>query len=39
MPLELTPEDRAALDGERGDATALAMRLVVAMAEVMEAPP
>ena len=38
MPLELTPEDRAALDGERGDATALAMRIVVAMAEVMDAP-
>jgi predicted aconitase len=38
VPPELTAEDRAALIGERGEATALAMRLVVAMAEVMEAP-
>lgn len=38
MPVELTAEDRAALDGSRGDGSALAMRLVVAIAEVMEAP-
>jgi len=38
MPVELTAEDRAALGGSRGDASALAMRIVVAMAEVMEAP-
>ncbi|MGH2540517.1 MAG: aconitase X, partial [Actinomycetota bacterium] len=34
----LTDDDRAALDGERGDATRLAMRIVVRVAEVMEAP-
>jgi hypothetical protein len=38
MQVELNAEDRAALDGSRGDAAALAMRLVVAMAGVMEAP-
>jgi len=38
MQVELNAEDRTALDGSRGDATALAMRLVVSMAEVMEAP-
>ena len=38
MQVELNVEDRAALDGSRGDAAALAMRLVVAMAGVMEAP-
>ena len=38
MQVELTAEDRAALDGSRGDAAALAMRLLVAMAGVMEAP-
>jgi len=38
VPPELTPEDRAALNGERGEATALAIRLVIAMADVMEAP-
>jgi predicted aconitase len=31
--LELTGEDRAALSGERGDAAAMAMRIVVALAE------
>ncbi len=34
MTLELTVEDRAALAGDRGAATRLAMRLVVGMAEV-----
>jgi predicted aconitase len=38
VPLELTAEDRAALDGSRGEAAALAMRIVVAMAELMDAP-
>ena len=38
MSVELTVEDRATLDGSRGDAAGLAMRLVVAMAEMMEAP-
>jgi predicted aconitase len=38
VPPELTAEDRAALNGERGEATSLAMRLVIAMADVMEAP-
>jgi predicted aconitase len=38
MPVELTAEDWAALDGSRGDAAALAMRLVIAMAGVMGAP-
>ena len=36
--MELTAEDRAALDGTRGETAALAMRIVVAMAEVMDAP-
>jgi predicted aconitase len=38
MNLELAPSDRAVLDGERGDGAALAMRLVVKMAEVARAP-
>jgi predicted aconitase len=38
VPLQLSVEDRAALDGSRGGATALAMRLLVAVGEVMEAP-
>ncbi|MGZ5128647.1 MAG: aconitase X [Actinomycetota bacterium] len=38
MPVELTAEDRAALDGSHGETAALAMRIVVAMAEVMDAP-
>ena len=37
MPLELTPEDRAALNGSRGEALRLATRLVCTMAEVMGA--
>ena len=37
MPVELSPEDRARLDGRRGEAARLAMRIVVAMAEVMGA--
>jgi predicted aconitase len=36
--VELTAEDRARLNGERGDGAALAMRLVVKMAEVARAP-
>ncbi len=35
--VDLTAEDRESLDGGRGEAVALAMRLVVRMAEVMEA--
>jgi len=38
MNLELEPSDRAVLDGERGEGAALAMRLVVRMAEVARAP-
>ena len=38
VPLELTSQDRAALAGDRGDAGRLAMRIVVAVADVVEAP-
>jgi predicted aconitase len=38
MRLELEPDDRAVLDGELGEGAALAMRLVVKMAEVARAP-
>ena len=38
MNLELEPGDRAVLEGERGEGAALAMRLVVKMAEVARAP-
>jgi predicted aconitase len=38
MPPELTDVDHAFLAGERGDGAALAMRLVVRMAEIGEAP-
>jgi predicted aconitase len=38
MTVELEPGDRAVLDGERGEGAALAMRLVVKMAEVARAP-
>jgi predicted aconitase len=38
MAVELEDGDRAFLDGERGEAAALAMRLVVKMAEVGRAP-
>jgi predicted aconitase len=34
MPLELSPQDRVALEGGRGDAVRLAMRIVTAMAEM-----
>jgi predicted aconitase len=34
----LEPDDRAVLDGQHGEGAALAMRLVVKMAEVAEAP-
>ena len=34
MPVELTESDRAFLRGERGEAAALAMRIVVEMAGV-----
>jgi predicted aconitase len=34
MTLQLTAEDRGALDGRRGEATAFAMRIVVRMAEL-----
>ena len=37
MPIALTDGDRAALGGDRGDATELAMRILVEMAEVMGA--
>src|SRR5919108_2085253 len=38
MPLELDDRDRAFLNGEQGEGTALAMRTVVALAEMTEAP-
>lgn len=38
MPLELTPDDRAMLDGEAGDAAQFAMRLLVGVAEATAAP-
>ena len=38
MDVELEADDRATLAGERGDGAALAMRLVVKMAEVARAP-
>ena len=38
VPLSLTDDDRAALEGERGVATRLAMRILARVAEVMEAP-
>jgi predicted aconitase len=38
MKVELEPDDRAVLGGERGEGAALAMRLVVKMAEVARAP-
>jgi predicted aconitase len=38
MNPELEPSDRAVLEGERGEGAALAMRLVVKMAEVARAP-
>ncbi len=34
MPLELTPQDRADLEGERGEAVRLAMRIVTSIGEV-----
>lgn len=37
MPLHLTPAERAHLVGENGDATAMAMRIVVAAAELLGA--
>jgi len=38
MTLELSDEERTILDGERGDGAALAMRLLVGMAEISRAP-
>ena len=38
MTLELSDEERAILDGARGDGAALAMRLLVRMAEISRAP-
>ena len=38
MGLELDPEDRRALDGDRGEAAALAMRLIVRTAGWSGAP-
>jgi predicted aconitase len=38
MPTELDDRDRALLRGERGEGAAFAMRLVVRMAEIAEAP-
>jgi predicted aconitase len=38
MTVELEDRDRALLDGEAGDGAALAMRLVIRMAEVARAP-
>jgi predicted aconitase len=37
VSVELSADDRAMLDGERGEAARLAMRIVVDLAEVMEA--
>ncbi|HVH54593.1 MAG TPA: aconitase X catalytic domain-containing protein [Actinomycetota bacterium] len=37
MSVELSPDDRAMLDGERGEAARLAMRIVANLAGVMEA--
>ena len=37
MPLELTADDRAQLDGSSGEAASLAMRIVTEMAGVMGA--
>jgi predicted aconitase len=37
VPLELTADDRAQLDGSRGEAASLAMRIVAEMAGVMGA--
>lgn len=37
MPVELSADDRAMLDGERGEAARLAMRIVIEMAGVMGA--
>ena len=34
MSVELTAEDRAVLEGDRGEAPALAMRIIAAMADV-----
>jgi hypothetical protein len=38
MPVELADRDRAILQGERGEGAALAMRLIVRMAEIGESP-
>jgi predicted aconitase len=37
MPVELTTEDRATLRGSRGEGTALAMRIVVELADALDA--
>jgi len=37
VPVELSPEDRALLDGRRGEAARLSMRIVAEMAQVMGA--
>ena len=37
MTVDLMPDDRAMLDGERGEAVALSMRILVEMAEIWEA--
>lgn len=37
MPLDLKPEERADLEGARGEATAMAMRIVVAAGELLGA--
>jgi hypothetical protein len=38
MTLDLTPYERAMLSGSEGDATAMAMRIVVSAAELLAAP-
>jgi predicted aconitase len=38
MPVDLDDRDRALLQGDRGDAAAFAMRLIVALAEMSDAP-
>ncbi|MEJ2539091.1 MAG: aconitase X catalytic domain-containing protein [Gemmatimonadota bacterium] len=38
MTVDLTPEDRALLEGEAGQGAALAMRILVRMAGILEAP-
>src|SRR5438477_9969367 len=38
VSMELTPDDRAALEGDRGEAVHLAMRILVEIAAIGDAP-